>query len=87
MTAKLLVSSGNPDQERCGEQSSPPAPNFPDAWGMGIGRPSVISVLVTVNVGTSGKNQRAGAGVQPFVEFLWWRWEEITRQSGGLAGS
>ncbi len=37
VTAKLLVSAGKPDQESCGEMSSPPAPKTPETCGSAIG--------------------------------------------------
>ena len=41
VTAKLRVSSGNPDQLSCGETSSPPAPMMPLTWSLASGWPSV----------------------------------------------
>lgn len=52
MTAKLLVSFGNPDQDSCGEVSVPPAPKMPLTWASGSCLPSAMSVLVSVNDGT-----------------------------------
>src|SRR3954464_15247067 len=55
VTAKLRVPSGKPDQDSCGERSSPPAPISPLTCGMGSTSPSVHSVLVTVKPGTCGR--------------------------------
>ena len=55
VTAKLLVPSGKPDQDSCGERSSPPAPMTPLTCGMGSVSPSVQSLLVTVKLGTWGR--------------------------------
>src|SRR3954449_2750512 len=56
VTAKLLVPSGNPDQDSCGERPSPPAPMPPLTCGMGRTSPSDTSLLVTVKVGSCGRN-------------------------------
>src|SRR3954452_17945457 len=55
VTAKLLVSAGQPDQDSCAERSSPPAPMTPLTCGGAGGAPSVTSLLVTVKVGTGGR--------------------------------
>jgi hypothetical protein len=55
VTAKLAVSSGNPDQRRWGERSSPPAPMTPLTCGVANVPPSEQSVLVTVKLGTLGR--------------------------------
>src|ERR1700740_3373114 len=48
VTAKLRVSSGKPDQLKCGDTSSPPAPMMPLTWAIFRGSPSVTSVEVSV---------------------------------------
>src|SRR4029453_7560805 len=63
VTAKLFVPSGNPDQDSCGERSSPPAPMTPLTWGMGSVSPSVQSLLVTVKLGTWGRKSSGLGGV------------------------
>src|SRR5690606_7176363 len=56
VTAKLFVSLGKPDQESCGERSSPPStPKSPERCAGGGVSPSLTSVLVTLNPGTSGR--------------------------------
>src|SRR3979411_1975377 len=55
VTAKLRVSSGNPDQLSCGDTSSPPAPMIPLACGMASGWPSVTDSDVSENVGSLGR--------------------------------
>ena len=57
VTAKLRVSSGNPDQLSCGETSSPPAPMIPLTWAFASGWPSVIDSEVSVNPGSSGRKE------------------------------
>src|SRR3954468_25108949 len=49
VTAKLLVSSGKPDQLSCGETSSPPAPMMPLTWSLDHAPPSVNDSDVSVN--------------------------------------
>src|SRR4051812_2278912 len=56
VTAKLCVSSGNPDQLSCGETSSPPAPMMPLTWSLASGWPSVTDSDVNVNDGNFGRN-------------------------------
>src|ERR1700760_409577 len=56
VTAKLCVSSGNPDQESCGETSEPPAPMMPLTWSLASGCPSVTDSDVRVNDGSFGRN-------------------------------
>src|SRR6476469_10785209 len=46
VTAKLWVSSGNPDHDSCGETSEPPAPMMPLTWSLANGSPSVTDSLV-----------------------------------------
>ena len=53
VTAKLLVPSGKPDHDSCGERSSPPAPITPLTCGMGRTAPSDTSLLVTGKLGTA----------------------------------
>src|SRR4051794_23789764 len=53
--AKPLVSSGNPDHDRCGELSCPPAPITPLTCGAASGAPSEQSLLVTLKLGTWGR--------------------------------
>src|SRR5829696_3051859 len=62
VTAKLCVPSGKPDQDSCGERSSPPAPITPLTCGWGRTAPSVTSVLVTVNEGTCGRKSYGFGG-------------------------
>ena len=45
MTAKLFVPSGKPDQDSCGDRSSPPAPITPLTCGVASGSPWVQSEL------------------------------------------
>ena len=42
VTTKLFVSSGNPDQARWGDTSSPPAPKMPLTWG-------IDNIVVTID--------------------------------------
>src|SRR5690242_12217008 len=53
VTAKLLVSGGNPDQDSCGDTSSPPAPMIPLTCPRASRSPSAMSVLVRANEGTT----------------------------------
>ena len=62
MTAKLRVPSGKPDQDSCGERSSPPAPIMPLTCGVGSVSPSAQSVLVTVKRRAPGAGSRRGSG-------------------------
>src|ERR1035437_4345533 len=62
VTAKLIVSAGKPDQDSCGERSSPPAPRTPETCGGDSGFPSAMSVLVSVKDGTSGRNVYGNSG-------------------------
>src|SRR3954467_1306183 len=55
VTAKLLVSSGKPDQLSCGETSSPPAPMMPLTCSLDHASPSLNDSEVSVKVGSSGK--------------------------------
>jgi hypothetical protein len=63
VTAKLLVSAGNPDQDSCGETSSPPAPMIPLTCGWSSRSPWRMSVLVTSKEGTWGRNSYGSGGV------------------------
>src|SRR4029450_4238485 len=63
VTAKLLVPSGNPDHDSCGERSSPPAPMPPLTCGAASVSPSAQSVLVTVKEGTCGRKSYGLGGV------------------------
>ena len=63
VTAKLLVPSGNPDHDSCGERSSPPAPMTPLTCGVASVSPSAQSVLVTVKEGTCGRKSYGLGGV------------------------
>jgi hypothetical protein len=63
VTAKLRVPSGKPDQDSCGERSSPPAPIIPLTCGIGSVSPSVHSVLVTEKLGTWGRKSYGLGGV------------------------
>src|SRR5689334_13801443 len=56
VTAKLRVSSGNPDHDSCGEVSEPPAPMMPLTWSLDSGCPSVTDSDVRVNDGSLGRN-------------------------------
>src|SRR4029077_9659740 len=56
VTAKLRVSSGNPDQDSCGETSAPPAPMMPLTWSLASGWPSLTDLDVNVNDGSFGRN-------------------------------
>src|ERR1035437_4877118 len=62
VTAKLSVSAGKPDQDSCGERSSPPAPLTPETCGGDSGCPSTMSVLVSVKEGTLGRNAYGNSG-------------------------
>src|SRR3954447_13568877 len=62
VTAKLWVPSGKPDQDSCGERSSPPAPITPLTCGWASGCPSEQSVLVTVKPGTWGRKSYGFGG-------------------------
>src|SRR6478735_10180794 len=62
VTAKLRVSSGNPDQLSCGETSSPPAPKIPLTWALASGSPSVMDSEVSVKPGSSGRKEYGSYG-------------------------
>src|SRR5262252_2106858 len=55
VTAKLLVSAGNPDQDSCGEMFSPVMPKLLYTCLSLICTPSLTSSLVTVNDVTAGR--------------------------------
>src|SRR5690349_13990624 len=55
VTAKLRVSSGNPDHDSCGDTSSPPAPMMPLTCSVLSGWPSVTDSDVSVNDGSLGR--------------------------------
>ena len=55
VTAKLLVSAGNPDQRRPGEMLSPDMPKLLYTWALLICSPSATSSLSTVKPGTGGR--------------------------------
>src|SRR3954452_23230424 len=61
VTAKLLVSAGYPDHDRCGETSAPPPPA--PQWSRASGRPSATSVLDRVNNGTAPKRSRGSTAI------------------------
>src|SRR3954470_17855896 len=79
VTAKLRVPSGKPDHDSCGDRSSPPAPKTPLTWGMASGRPSVMSVLVTVKLGTCGRKSYGFGGTGRSAI-------EVSLGSGGVFG-
>src|SRR4051812_19172992 len=62
VTAKLRVPSGKPDQDSCGDRSSPPAPKTPLTCGIDSCWPSVTSALVTVKLGTWGRKSYGFGG-------------------------
>src|SRR5436305_9564415 len=54
VTAKLLVSAGNPDQRSDGEMLPPVMPNPSKTWFSPIVAPSAMSSLLSSNDGTGG---------------------------------
>src|SRR3984893_16212664 len=62
VTAKLRVSSGNPDQLNCGLTSSPPAPMIPLICLVASGCPLVIEFEFRLNNGSLGSASYGSRG-------------------------
>jgi hypothetical protein len=70
VTAKPLVSAGNPDQRRCGDRFSPVAPNPLNTCLLVNCSPSATSSLSTVNDGTGGRKSYGSGGCSVMVFLL-----------------